>query len=199
MSNQSSTVTREAMTGMASGVMFMALFGTMWAFTGFGGLQVLGSTALITIPLLPGTTLFMAGLFLVRTSRRLPPQADTTDAAAGKKTKRLFNLIFAVQGIAIAITVLLCVNTGRSELIPIIIALIVGLHFFPLARLFQVRLYYGTGGLLCLAAVATWLFLPAELTIGDYEIATYLTVTGFSSAIILWGSGLAIWRMGRLL
>ncbi|MGG3798413.1 DUF7010 family protein [Metabacillus fastidiosus] len=100
---------------------------------------------------------------------------------------------------AIAITIAVSNVTRHSELIPVVVAIIVGVHFLPLAPLFQVRLYYFTGALLCLLAIITWLFVPAKITLGEHQINTFMSVVGFGSALILWGTGLAIWLMGRRL
>ncbi|GGD50553.1 hypothetical protein GCM10010911_05100 [Paenibacillus nasutitermitis] len=72
-------------------------------------------------------------------------------------------------------------------------------HFFPLAPLFQVSLYHYTGVLLCLIATITWLFVPEEITMGGYPVLAYMSVVGLGSALVLWGTGLAIWLMGKRL
>ena len=86
---------------------------------------------------------------------------------------------------------------GYTELIPLVIAIIVGIHFLPLAYLFQVRIYYFTGALLCLLPIFTWLFIPPQVTIKEYQINANMSVVGFGSAIILWGSSLAMWIIGK--
>jgi hypothetical protein len=69
-----------------------------------------------------------------------------------------------------------------------------------LAHLFQVKLYYFTGTLLCLLAIITLMFIPEKTTLGEYQINAFMSVVGLGSALILWGTGLAILLMGiRLL
>nr|WP_275955387.1 hypothetical protein [Metabacillus halosaccharovorans] len=34
---------------------------------------------------------------------------------------------------------------------------------------------------------------------GEHQINAFMSVVGFGSALILWGTGLAIWLMGRRL
>ena len=120
------------------------------------------------------------------------PEVSLTDQ---KEMKRRFNQIFAAQGLAIALTIAICVATQTNEFIPLIISLIVGLHFFPLASIFRIKLYYWTGTLFCLLAAGTWLFVPASFTLGEYTITSYMTVIGFGSAFILWGSAVAMWKV----
>ncbi|MDQ0268138.1 DUF7010 family protein [Cytobacillus purgationiresistens] len=136
---------------------------------------------------------------LIRASRELTNQASKTELTGGRRTKFWFNIIFAAEGLAIAITIAVCNTTSHTELIPPIIAIIVGVHFFPLAPLFQVKLYYFTGALLCILAIITLMFMPEEVTIGEYQINAFMSVVGLGSALILWGTGLAILLIGRRL
>ncbi|WP_245645132.1 DUF7010 family protein [Peribacillus loiseleuriae] len=187
------------MRGTASGVFFMAFFGTLWAYTGIMGLQGWGVPLLLVAAVTIGIALFIGGVSLIRASRELTNQVSKTDLRRGKRTRFWFNIIFAAEGLAIAITIVVCNATCHSELIPPVIAIIVGVHFLPLAPLFQVRLYYFTGALLCLLAIITLLVVPAKVTLGEHQINAFMSVVGFGSALILWGTGLAIWLMGRRL
>lgn len=199
MTQTSSMISRSAVVSTASGVFFMALFGTLWAYTGIMGLQGWGLPLLLVIAVTIGASLFLGGFSLIRASRTLTNHASATDVRIGKRTKLWFNIVFAAEGIAIAIAITICNATGDIDRIPLVIAIIVGVHFFPLAPLFQVKLYYWTGALLCLLAIVTWLFVPAEITIGEHQVASFMSITGFGSALILWATGLAIWRIGRRL
>ncbi|WP_342598253.1 hypothetical protein MHB48_11735 [Psychrobacillus sp. FSL H8-0483] len=199
MTQTSKTIPGAAVRGTASGVFFMAFFGTLWAYTGIMGLQGWGVPLLLVTAVAIGIALFIGGISLIRASRELTNQVSKTDLRRGKRTRFWFNIIFAAEGLAIAITIAVSNATGHSELIPVVIAIIVGVHFLPLALLFQVRLYYFTGALLCLLAIITLLFVPAKVTLGGHQINAFMSVVGFGSALILWGTGLAIWLMGRKL
>lgn len=199
MTQTSRAIPGAAVRGTASGVFFMAFFGTLWAYTGIMGLHGWGVPLLLVTAVAIGIALFIGGFSLIRASRELTNQVSKTDLRYGKRTSFWFNIIFAAEGLAIAITIAVCNATRHPELIPVVIALIVGVHFFPLAPLFQVRLYYFTGTLFCLLAIMTWLCVPTKVTLGEHQINTFMSVVGFGSALILWGTGLAIWLMGRRL
>lgn len=199
MAYTSSTIPRAAVVGTASGVYFMSIFGTLWAYTGIMGLQGWGLPLLLVIAIIMGASLFIGGFSLIIASRKLTNEAPARDVGRGKRIRFWFNLIFAAEGVAIAIAIAICNATGHSELIPLVIAIIVGVHFFPLAPLFQIKLYYWTGALLCLLAIGTWLFVPAEFMAGEHQINSYMITTGFGSALILWATGLSVWRIGRKL
>ena len=58
------------------------------------------------------------------------------------------------EGIAIAPVALILANTGENRLIPAAIAIIVGLHFLPIARGTPRPLNYATGAAMIAAGVA---------------------------------------------
>ncbi|MFP8782362.1 hypothetical protein [Planococcus plakortidis] len=186
-----------AIFGTANGVFFMAIFGTLWAYTGIMGLQWPGGTqtALLIIALLIGIALCITGFLLLRSGRKF--SGTSAGSKSGKKQRNAFNLIFAAEGIAIAIAIFVCNATQITQLIPIIVALIVGVHFFPLASLFGVRVYHLTGGLICAIALVAWIFIPERISIGGYETNAYMTVVGLGSALVLWLTSLQIVRIGR--
>ena len=88
---------------------------------------------------------FALRLALWRSADQLPSD-DPVKQADARRRERLFNFVFLTQGVAIALTVVVCVSTDRTEYIPAVIAMIVGAHFLPLAGLFRMLLYYATGG-----------------------------------------------------
>jgi hypothetical protein len=77
----------------------------------------------------------------------------------------------------------LLARAGLSIWIPIAVAVIVGLHFIPLARVFEVPLYYWTGVLSVLGMVGCSL-------IGDAGMR--LLCAGLTMAAVLWMSALLL-------
>ena len=64
----------------------------------------------------------------------------------------LFGIIFGIEGGLIWLCATVLARFGLGVWIPIAVAVIVGLHFIPLARVFEVRLYYWTG-VLCVVGM----------------------------------------------
>ncbi|MCC3376284.1 hypothetical protein [Cohnella sp. REN36] len=189
-----------AIRGTASGVFFMAVFGTLWAYTGIMGLRHPASQLLLIAAVIVGASLIAGGVGLVRASRKLPVQEMSAGDRRGRKSVRFwFNIVFAAEGAAIGLATAVCYATERLELVPVVVVAIVGAHFFPLAPLFGVGLYYVTGTLLCGWALASWLFASAGSASGDEAAFAYMAFAGCGSALILWGTAWAIWRMGRRL
>lgn len=191
------TISKGEVRGTASGVLFMAFFGTLWANIGIGGLQELEAIWLLSLAVLIGLALFVCGITLFRASRGLSNHLNQAEARHSKRVGMWFNIILAAEFVLIAAAGAICNATGHFEWFFPVMALIVGIHFFPLASLFQVRVHYVAGALLCLVAVVTVLFVPLKVTVGQHEINAWWTSVGFGSAFILWGTGTAIWLMGR--
>lgn len=163
-----------------AGVLAMLGFGLIWLVTGVAGFNP-GWAAII------GSVLAYAGLaaaaaVLVHRNREEPAVPPTMPA----DWRRRFNRVGMLQGGAIALVVVLLVAGGLPHLIPAAIALIVGLHFFPLASIFDLPIYRTTALGLCGVAVAGF-FLSVT---GQSQIGS--AVVGLGCALILCLTALAL-------
>ncbi|OIK12651.1 hypothetical protein [Bacillus sp. MUM 13] len=190
-----------AVRGTAAGVLFMAFFGTLWAGIGIRGLQGWGFLWFMIVSLLIGVFLLIGGIKLIKKSKMLSNVImEGNSARHSKKMGIMFGIIFGLEGVFIATASAICSAANHLDLFVPVMALIVGAHFFPLARLFRVRIHYIAGTLLCLLAIVTLLILPVRITIEHHQIEVWWVTLGFGSALILWGTGAALWLTGlRLL
>lgn len=194
------TIPRAAVRGTASGVIFMAFFGTMWAGIGIRGLQGWGFLWLLALSLLIGVILLIGGIILIKNSGGLSNEMTEEDGPRWKRKNMWFGIIFGLEGVLIAVAAVVCESTNHQDLFVPVMALIVGAHFFPLASLFQVRIYHITGTLLCLLAATVMLTFPVKMIIRDHQIMAWWVSVGFGTALILWGTGVIVWFKGfRLL
>ncbi len=88
-----------------------------------------------------------------------------------------YAIIVATEGAAISVGGPILGHFHRPELFGQWIGAIVGIHFFPLGKLFKIPLYYWTGAAISLAAFGSLLISGAPL----------------SSAICAGGTGVALW------
>jgi hypothetical protein len=144
--------TANQLSGRAIGALFGAGFGAIWLALALYALGRL-SAVLVAGLLLVLAGLVLAALGLLRTAKRWPRVPD--DPAIG----RAFGWINAVQWAAVAIVA------------------IVGLHMFPLARLFRYPAHYVTG-----AVLVTWACLSAVMV----PIEHLQGVSALGTGIILW-------------
>jgi hypothetical protein len=193
-------IPRAAVRGRASGVIFMAFFGTLWVGIGIRGLQSWGFIWLLILSLLIGVILLIGGIVLIINSKRLSNEMVEGDSHRWKRKNIWFGIIFVLEGVLIGAANAICGSTNHLDLFVPVMALIVGAHFFPLAHLFQVKIYYISGLLLCLLSAITLLTFPVRVSWENHQIMVWWTSVGFGSALILWGTGVAVWLKGyRLL
>lgn len=192
MTPTTTALPRAALRGFATGTIFMAFFGTLWASIGVGGLAGRAAPWPLVAALLIGVTLLAGGIALWRGAGRLRDEP----LAGGDAVGRQFGLVFALEGVAIAIASVACNATGHFALFFPIMAIIVGVHFLPLARLFDVAPYYAVGVLLCLLGIVGLVAVPVETTLAGHAIMARWLVVGGGCAAILWGTGLGLWIGG---
>ncbi|MDR6551424.1 DUF7010 family protein [Paenibacillus qinlingensis] len=182
--------------GAANGIMFMTFFGALWSSIGIVGSHQLGApwplmlSAIVTLILLSGA------ISLFVKSRSIRHTVTPEEKEDTKQLNRKFGLIFGLEGVAIFLASVICQSLDHFELFFPIMAMIVGIHFFPLASLFREKFYYGTGGVLCLLGIIS-LNIPIDGTFGHVSLVPRSIFIGFGSSVTLWATGLRIWMMLR--
>ncbi|MBP0457405.1 DUF7010 family protein [Streptomyces montanisoli] len=168
--------------GRAAGTGIMAFFALAW--TGWGttgvpagtGKALVGAGAVVTV------VFFVLAVRLHRSAALLPvPTDDPLTEQAVRGTGRRFGVVLGLEWGACGVIAAVLGATGHPEAIPALIALIVGLHFLPLATLFHVDGYRVTGWVMCAVAVA-----GALLAILTSTRALWAAVPGLGSALILY-------------
>jgi hypothetical protein len=161
---------------MRGGIWVLNIFAAIW---GVAAIVVGGQpTWLAVIPVVLSTALLLW-------ARRQP--VGTGNPVEGDHIGRAIGIATAVEGIAIFLAANVLVNLQMPTAVLPAIAIIVGLHFIPLARWIPVPLYYWTGAAL-IAAGTVGLLSPAEHR---------AIVTGIAAALVLWASGIVLVRRGR--
>jgi hypothetical protein len=80
---------------------------------------------------------------------------QTTDASGVRSHPgRVVGIASAVEGVTILVAVNVLASVGRRDLTAPAVAIIVGLHFAPLARWLPAPIYYLTGALLVVVGLA---------------------------------------------
>ncbi|WP_367866032.1 hypothetical protein [Pedobacter sp. WC2423] len=133
-----------ALKRIASGLSMMAVFTFFWASCAYYGLLDTSYRWLLLIfPIL--CVIFIYNAFrLIRKAQNLPSQ-PLADLDEEEKRGKRFGIILAGEGIGIFIAVNIVINLHHRELIMPAIALVVGLHFIPLAKLFKRKFDYYLG------------------------------------------------------
>lgn len=156
-----SFVGRDIVEGAAVGAVFMALFGAVWAFVGAVAVGGTVGVLLLCGAVVLAVTLCLGSIRVRRAVGGLPRDDSPLADARRKHLSNRLSLVSALQGVAIVLAVILLGRYALAPFIPAVVVLIVGVHFFPLAKLYAVRAYYVTGSALCALAAVAFLVAPA--------------------------------------
>lgn len=162
--------TANQLRGRATGAIFFAGFGALWLAISLYFMQQL-SVATVAGVVLGLAALVLGALYVFREAKHWPRVPD--DPAMS----RAFKQVDKAEWIACAVVAFALGLLRLYMYIPAAITAIVGLHMFPLARIFHYPLHYATGAALVAWAVAGVVFVPVE---------ALPNVSGFGTGVILW-------------
>jgi len=132
--------------GSIAGAAILTVFGAVWCTLALVSWSARPSWS---IPVESVATIALLGLCGLRLMalRHIPSVDDPIAAAKGKRAGMFFGIIFGIEGGLIAVSSVLLARSGLDVWIPIVAGVIIGLHFIPLARLFEMPLYYWTAAI----------------------------------------------------
>jgi hypothetical protein len=169
--------TSNQLKGRATGALFFAGFGTLWLTLALYLRQSLNVMAMVTISV--GLMVLVSAIaWLFRLAGRFPKVEE--DPARSKA----FNRINAIQWIAVAVVAFTFGRLHWDAYVVSAITAIVGIHMFPLARLFRYPVHYVTGGVLVLWAAVSAFAFPTDQMQGSTAIGTGV-ILWFSAATTL--------------
>jgi hypothetical protein len=159
---------------MRTGIVILNVAALVWLSAGLGALDA----PLWAYGLPVALSILVAALSLARAHEpAVPPEV-------ARRIGRTVGLWSTIEAILIALAVAVLVRLGRPDLIGPAVALIVGLHFLPLARALRLPPYDWTAAGLILVSIAA-LALP---------VAPALAIAGIGAAAVLYATSLALAR-----
>ena len=99
------------------------------------------------------TFLILMFVYYLLQLNKLKKTLPIIETEANEKSEKLYWIIFIAEGVAILIARNVLTNIGKDDLIIPIFSLIVGLHFFPLAKVFNRKFDYYIGAWTTLTAL----------------------------------------------
>lgn len=152
---------------MQTGIIILNVFAAIWVVLGLVFMQAPSW-------MLVGPVLLSLGL--VGWSWKKREMASNQGEAESRRIGRLVGLWSGAEGLAILLAAIILGNLGKFSLFTPVLSVIVGAHFFPLARGIPMRLYYLTGGLLMVLGTGA---MPTP-----YPFSW--VITGIGAALVLW-------------
>lgn len=193
---------RNRLNSTLTGAQVLTVAGGLWAIYGALSLQGGGEPWLAIGLILTALCLLSAGFYLRTKVRQLPtvvasPALQKRESQAG----RMFIIVNVIQGVAMFVAANVLINLKRAEYVAPVIALIVGLHFIPLAFSVRVPRHLVLAGLMCLLALGTMLAVPMYTAGRDsttQSVFLWGIVVGLGSCLILWsGAILRLWSVRK--
>jgi hypothetical protein len=152
MTKTQQTLPRIAIKSIGAGLLLMAFFTMMWSGIAEGGLKGRDNYLSIIIFSAFSLSFISYGIYLFLMAKHFPLSTDA-DNTEGKKIWMWYGIIFGAEGAAIPIVVFSLIALHYDELIIPSIALVVGLHFYPMAKLFNRKIDYYLATWTCLIAI----------------------------------------------
>jgi hypothetical protein len=163
--------------GISIGNLFFGFFGMAWIVL---GLNSAGKTNPVVLALLSGflVALIIVSIYIMRRARGSLDRSQA-NRNAKKKINRQFGLVNFLQWGFIFAAVFGLPHLGLTRWIVPAIILIVGIHFFPLAKLFKARMHYLVGAII----VAWAICYPTLFSAGKAD-----SIGAIGMGTILWAS-----------
>jgi hypothetical protein len=193
---------RDRLNGTLTGAQILTVAGSLWAIYGAWSLRGDGEPWLAIGLILIALCLLSAGFYLRTKVKQLPtvvasPALQKRNAWAD----RMFIIVNVIQGVAMFVAANVLINLKMAEYVAPVIALIVGLHFIPLAFSMRVPRHLVLAGLMCLLAIGTMLAVPMYAAGRDSTAQPKFlwgVVVGLGSCLILWGGAIArLWSVRK--
>ncbi|MFF5895422.1 hypothetical protein ACFY8O_05770 [Streptomyces argenteolus] len=159
------------------GTVVLSVFALVWAFAGASGLTSPGAGLAVEIVAVPVT----AAAIVLAYRKGAAPSPRLVDLPAN--WARSVGIVNVAELVAVLAVIAASRASGHPGVIPPALALVVGLHFVPLARLYDQGQYRGTAAALCLVAVAGFALAAAGVPDGSVR-----AVVGCAAALTLWTS-----------
>lgn len=186
MSVHVSPLSRPARLRQASGIFFLATFGAVWGFVGTGFVSGVVRVAASVFISLVTLAFFSIGALQIRSARRHTAQFLPEETARNQTIRRWFVVVFGTELVLVVLAGFLLTRLGAARFAAPVIALIVGVHFLPLARLFNARALFLTGGLLVLLALLAMVALLLGIPLAGPSPEHWSFFVSIGAALVLW-------------
>ena len=179
----------DAVIGAGRGALISAMFGAGWLGWGLGNAKAFNG---FTAPTFGFTALFLfaCSIYFIRKGRLLRKQCPAAAASRRHSILKWFLLVALIEVLAIALVAMLANRLHRADLATDWCAMIVGLHFLPIGKIFRAPQFGVLGILMILWCVVSWVLFQSSAIAISASIGT---------GILLWGSCvISLFRVRRI-
>jgi hypothetical protein len=160
------------------GAMVVAMFGMGWLGSGLGAAQAFTPVGIVLFDV-SGILLLGCSIYFIRKGRSLRQTYATSPETPLRKTNKQLLLVVVSEFVAILIVGKLAYAFRRPDLAPVLAAVVVGLHFLPLGKIFHQATFYFWG-----MAITLWCVICAML----FRDNTLVVWSNIGTGILLWAT-----------
>lgn len=180
--------------GHGTGIVVCAIFAALWANWArplLAGLPAWWAWATAFAVAAAGGALLLAGASMIHRARRLS-QARGTGDTAPRGMRRKFMWVLVGEILALNIAAYLLIGHHMAQYLAPAVAIVVGLHFLPLAKIFRSPHFFVTAAVMTLAGIVAAVAMAAGIS--------PITADGVAElvcAVALWVTGSVSWLRMR--
>lgn len=130
---------RALLDGVAVGLVLMAVFTTAWSANTLGTWPGAAGTVVTALGVLAGVWFAATAVRLLRVRGRASTATTPEEERWRKRSGIAFGWVFTLEAVLVVAAANVLGAVGRPDLVLPAIALVVGLHFYPMARIFRRR------------------------------------------------------------
>jgi hypothetical protein len=175
--------------GAGFGALITAMFGAGWLGWGLGQA---GAFTGLRGPAFGFFELFLmaCSIYAIRRGRLLSKRYPPVEAPTRRAWRRPYLIVVSVEVIGILLVSILANRLRRVDLAADWCAMVVGLHFLPLAKIFRTVYLGAIGGLMTLWCVLCWILFRSDALVISVTVGT---------GILLWAACVsALFRAGKI-
>ncbi|TNM67099.1 hypothetical protein FHN55_11260 [Streptomyces sp. NP160] len=189
------SVPRALVDGVVVGLALMAVFTTAWSANTLGTWPGPLGTAVTAVGVLASAWFVVSAVRLARVRGRASTAMTPQEQRWQRRSGTAFGWVFTAEAVLVVVAANVLGRIGRPDLVLPAIALVVGLHFYPMARIFQRSI--DTWLATALSAVGLAGLLALLLTSADRDLVWGLVAVG--AALTTGAYGVCFTRMATAL
>jgi hypothetical protein len=149
-----SHIPKIAVRSIGGGLLLMAIFTMLWAGIASGGLIGPAHWSVLVLFGLISISFIIYGIKIFSLSKYFTAPTNEKDKAEAKKLSIWYGVIFGAEGITIPLVAGVLIAFQKPNYVIPAIAMIVGLHFYPMAKIFKRTVDYYLATWTCVVALA---------------------------------------------
>lgn len=162
----------------------VTIFGAGWLAWGLSTADAVTPTVAVLFSIVE-IVLLGYSVYFIWKGRSLRKKYPSSPSATTRSMNKQFMIVAVLEFAAIAIVVVIASALHRSDLAPVLIAIVVGLHFLPLAKVFRAPIYYVSGIAITLWCVVCWILFRSNALIASTGIGTGIMLWATSAYVLL--------------